>query len=97
MQFVKMKKDLKELEDYSGCGYTQSVQQTQKKIYEKTKLKERMKNLQKLKQETVVNMVSTYLTINNKMSTYLFYKTEVDKKFINLESSLIEMYKKFTK
>lgn len=94
---LKMKKDLKELEDYSGSGYTQSVQQTQKKIYEKTKLKERMKNLQKLKQETVVNMVSTYLTINNKMSTYLFYKTEVDKKFINLESSLIEMYKKFTK
>lgn len=90
----KLKKDLKVLDNYTSNTHI-NLYDTNKNIQEKIKIKQKMKNMDALKNEVIDKMVSVFFQMMHKMVVYLFYKNEVDKKYISLESNYLDFVEKF--
>ncbi len=91
---TKLKKDLKLLDNYTSNTHI-NLYDTNKNIQEKIKIKQKMKNMDALKNEVIDKMVCVFFQMMHKMVVYLFYKNEVDKKYISLESNYLDFVEKF--
>lgn len=83
--------EIKNMDDFSGH---KSINDTKKQIEMKNKKKTKIKSLENIKKDIIKNLESNYSNYLHKTSLYIFYKSELDKKFINLESCFLEFEKK---
>ena len=90
----KLKKDLKLLDDYTSDSRI-NLYDTNKNIHQKTKIKQKMKNMEKIKEEVTENMTSIFCHLMHKIVLYIFYKNELDKKYITIESTYSDFVEKF--
>ena len=84
-------KELKELDDFSNHRTMSDT----KRIELKRRKKQKIKNLTSIMKDIIKNLQNNYLDYLHKTNLYIYYKSELDKKYISLESSFIEFHKKW--
>lgn len=84
---------IKKLEDYTGV---KTLHDSKMQMKEKNITKNRLKNLLKLKQNTIENLVSSTIDLNNKLTLSIYYKKEFSKLYLSLENLMITFNKKYT-
>ena len=91
----KLKKDLKTLDDYTSNSRI-NLYETNKNIQDKIKMKQKMKNMDNLRMEVIEKMGSSFFHMMHKIIVYIFYKNELDKKYIGIESTYSDFIEKFS-
>lgn len=88
----QLQQELKKLEDFS---IHRTIHDTKKQIQQKTKKKQKLSSIEKLRKQAIKNLLLTQKSFLHKLSTYLFYKSDLDKQIISVNSKCIEFTKKF--
>lgn len=87
-------KRIKALDDFSAH---KTVFDTRKQIEEKTRLKQKVKNLENIRRDVLSNLQKYFREYSSKINLFIYYKSELDKKFLNLESTVIEFERRIHK
>ena len=83
----KIKNEIKDLEDYYGNTNTY---ETKLKIQEKIKKKNKLKNIETIRKDCISNLYEEYLRTLHLMTVFIYGKSHLDKKYIEMESFLID-------
>ena len=87
----KIKNEIKDLEDYYGNTNTY---ETKLKIQEKIKKKNKLKNIETIRKDCISNLYEEYLRTLHLMTVFIHGKSYLDKKYIEMESFLIDFSNK---